>query len=287
MNEEHTTSSDNFNHIVDLHDNDITLKDIQYISLNLKTRIQYETEFNQNVYSDVLLYLTHKIFPENEARRIWFNVLYHRKNLISQLARDPGIIVATLDYLTNLEKKLYEPKIIEKDKSDYILSSTLIDNLTNLFIRNVFDVILEKEYDLAVRQNLPISLLMIDLDNFKQINDLYGHTEGDYVLKQIGNIVNHSIRKMDIAARYGGEEIVIIMPNTEVLSAFKVAEIIRKKIEQSQFSSYKITISAGVSEIESRDDNCRDLVIRADKALYYAKNHGKNTVVIFDEEIIE
>jgi len=280
---------DSFTDIVDLHGNEITLKDIDYISKDLKTKMQYETEFSNNLYSNIFLYLTHKIFSEDEAKQLWVNVLNHRKNLIEALSRDPGIVVSCLDYMTNYEPILKDAKIIEKGKSDYILSSTLIDNLTNLYIRNVFDVVLDKEYNLSVRKELPMSVLMIDIDNFKNVNDIYGHSEGDQVLRQIGNIINLSIRSMDFAARYGGEEFIIIMPNTSMLFACKVGELIRKRVFDKYYGDRAVSISVGVSELDTTVRNCSELIIRADKALYYAKKQGKNQVARYcaDMEIQE
>lgn len=88
-------------------------------------------------------------------------------------------------------------------KSDYILSSTLIDNLTNLYSRNVFTIVLEKEFDLAIWESFPMSVLLMDIDDIKQVNDKYGHAEGDRILRQVRNVINLSIRSVDFAARYG------------------------------------------------------------------------------------
>lgn len=270
--------------IVDLRDNLITLGDIEYISLDLKTKIQYEAEFSKNLYSNVILYLTHRTFSEQDARQLWINIMIHRSHLTGLLGRDPGIVVSCLDYMTNLEMLLKEPKIIEKGKSDYILSSTLIDNLTNLYIRNVFTVVLEKEFDLAVRESLPMSVLLLDIDDFKRINDQYGHAEGDRVLRQIGTVINLSIRSMDFAARYGGEEMVIILPNTEIYFAMKIAENIRLRIYNLIFDQFCVSISIGVSEIDESVAHAGDLIERADQALYMAKQQGKNQVVQYSAD---
>lgn len=269
----------NFIDIVDLHDNLITHKEIEFISHDLKTKIQFESRFRKNLYSNIILYLTHKMFSEKEAKRLWTNILAHRKKITKLLSRDPGILVSCLDYMSNYEILLKDPKIIEKGKSDYILSSTLIDNLTNLYIRNVFTVVLEKQFDISIREGLPLSLLLIDVDDFKRVNDQFGHAEGDCVLRQIGNVINISIRNMDFAARYGGEEMVVILPNTTIEFAMKIGEVIRKRVSNLEFGEFNISISIGASEIDSEIFSGDELVKCADKALYSAKNQGKNRVV--------
>lgn len=272
-----------FVNIVDLHDNLMTLHDIEYISKDLKTKLQYESEFEKNLYSNIILYLTHKTFNEKVARQLWRNILAHRNILIELLSRDPGIVVSCLDYMSNIESVLKEPKIIEKSKSDYILSSTLIDNLTNLYIRNVFAVVLDKEFALSIREELPLSVLLMDIDDFKKINDKYGHAEGDHVLRQIGNIVNLSIRTMDFAARYGGEEIVVLLPNTTIAHAVKIGELIRERVFNLDLKDFTVTISIGASEIDEAVNDGTELVVKADQALYYAKKHGKNRVVGYSD----
>lgn len=276
-----------FTHIVDLFDNEITLNDIEYISKDLKTKLQYEKEFNRNLYSNILLYLTHSVFSESEAKRHWTNILEHRKNLLYHLNRDPGIIVACLDYMTNIAHLLSEPKIIEKGKSDFIVSTTLIDKLTNLYIRNVFDVVLDKEYSLAMRELIPLSLLMIDIDDFKYVNDTFGHAEGDQALRQIGNIINLSIRNMDFASRFGGEELAIIMPNTSLIHAMKVAELIRSRINELEIQGHCLSVSIGVSELAFSSTHYVDLIKESDLALYFAKKSGKNQVVGYTDSLNE
>lgn len=269
--------------IVDLQDNIITFEDIDYISKDLKTSLQYKSEFSSDLYPDILLYITHKIFSKEEAVKVWMNIVHHRTKLKEQLERDPGVLVACLDYMTNIEPMLDEPKIIEKGKSDYIIATTLIDKLTNLYIRNVFDIVLIKEYSLALRSGLPLSLIMIDIDDFKKINDMYGHMEGDRVLKSIGRIINSNIRVMDFAARFGGEELVLILANTDIKMASKLAEIIRQKVEKINILPSKVTISMGVSYNGPLTKDVKDLILLADKALYYSKEHGKNMVAIHSE----
>lgn len=271
-----------FVELVELSDVTISLEEIEKISVNLKTKMAYEEKFEDHLYSNIILYLTHKTFGEKEAKQLWINVLNHQKYLKAVLYRDPGIVVSCLDYMSNFEKIIVEPKIIEKGRSDFILSSTLIDNLTNLYIRNVFTVVLEKEMELSKRELLPLSILLMDVDDFKDINDTYGHAEGDRVLRQIGNIINLSIRNMDFAARYGGEELIVIMPNTSMKFAIKVGNIIRERISSYRFGDYKITVSGGVSQMGIKIKDGEELIKQADQALYLAKSLGKDKIIGFE-----
>lgn len=118
----------------------------------------------------------------------------------------------------------------------------------SLYTRDVFDVTLEHELEEALQCHTPLCLLMIDIDDFKRINDTYGHLTGDHVLQKIGRTINKSIRDVDLAARYGGEELAIIMP-TEVDKAIHVAKRIRQRIAELIFKDFQVTVSIGVSKI--------------------------------------
>jgi len=273
------------NDIVDIDKNKITLEDIEFISRDEMSQNEYIIKFNDEIYSDIFLRLTHRYFSDEVARLFWLRVLNHRDELIIRLKRDPGLIVSCLDYLTNIENILVDATIIEEGKSQYIITTNLIDNMTSLFIRSVFDVFIKKEKDFSVRTKTPLALMMIDLDDFKEVNDNFGHQAGDNVLSVIGGLILESIRKMDIACRYGGEELAVIMPNTDLSSSKIIAERIRKKIEEYEFDGFKVTASIGLSIFDSHANNTTDLVYLADIALYKAKMNGKNRVVTSREKL--
>lgn len=275
----------NMGDIIDLSDNTISLNDVEYISEDNKSSSQYVTEYDDNIYTNVFLTLTHKFFKEIDAKQLWDKVLNHRSKLTKQLSRDPGIVVACLDYLTNIENILSDATIIEEGKSQYIIKTNLFDKLTNLFIRAVFDVILEKEFSLCERSGISMAVLMLDIDDFKLVNDSYGHVKGDEVLKMIGSLVNLSVRSMDIATRYGGEEIAIIMPNTSKGTAIRIGERIRTKIYEENFSGCRVTVSIGISCYDKNCKSSSELLSKADKALFYAKSSGKNKVVFYSKDI--
>ena len=159
------------------------------------------------------------------------------------------------------------------------------DGLTRIYNRQSFDERLVYEIKRRARYRHDLSLLMVDLDHFKSVNDTYGHKAGDMVLRKVGEILTSVFRTTDLCARYGGEEFVVLLPHTSEEAAWKLAERVRTAIEGCSFhfdgKDFAITASIGVASVEgsslTTDD---DLVIKADKALYQAKNNGRNMVVV-------
>jgi diguanylate cyclase (GGDEF)-like protein len=162
---------------------------------------------------------------------------------------------------------------------------SMLDQLTNMPNRRSFDERLHIEWNRAIREQVPISLLMLDIDRFKNYNDTYGHQQGDIVLQSVAKILlNSSRRSSDFAARWGGEEFVILLSNTPLTNAVEVAKTIRVNIENEVIpctgnSTTKVTVSIGVNtQIPARDSSSDTLISAADKALYAAKAAGRNLV---------
>jgi diguanylate cyclase (GGDEF)-like protein len=159
---------------------------------------------------------------------------------------------------------------------------SLTDGLTGLYNHRYFQEQLEVEVKRAQRYDLNLSLIMIDLDHFKEFNDTYGHLEGDNLLRKISQILKSSLRETDFVARYGGEEFAIILPETNKQGASIAAERIRKTVNEQTFGEggVKMTISLGVASYP--DDAClrADLIKRADEALYRAKREGRNRICL-------
>jgi len=160
----------------------------------------------------------------------------------------------------------------------------ITDGLTQLHIHRYFDQRLHDEFVRARRKGHEVSVIMSDIDHFKKFNDTYGHQVGDVVLIHSAKIFQNSVREMDITARYGGEEYVVILPETGLEEATKVAERIRKNIEEYEFPGpeeapkLKVTVSLGVATFPSHAESESDLVKMADSAMYYSKEHGRNKV---------
>jgi len=179
----------------------------------------------------------------------------------------------------HLRLKLLRQELLETNRHLAELSTT--DALTGLRNRRRFDEALELEIVRATRYDVPLSLAMVDLDHFKQVNDTYGHPVGDRVLAGVGNILQSIVRTSDVAARYGGEELAIILPHTSVGSALVLGERVRSAIESARFddADMRVTASIGVSCLASlTEKTARALVMSADAAVYAAKDAGRNAV---------
>lgn len=166
---------------------------------------------------------------------------------------------------------------LQQLRKDLLTYKAHYDSLTNTYNRNKFNEVFKEEREDALRYNRPLSLLVIDIDNFKKINDSYGHTMGDVVLIELVKVIRNSIRKEDFFARWGGEEFVILLANTPLENAKKAAEHLRKTIEKTDIMNLKVTMSVGVSQL-SINDTQETLFKRCDEALYMAKKEGKNRV---------
>ena len=166
---------------------------------------------------------------------------------------------------------------------------SVTDGLTGLYNRRHFEYNLEREFLRAKRYKNQLSMAILDIDFFKSVNDNYGHQYGDYVLKEVSNLMKQSFRKTDMIYRYGGEEIAIILPETSAENAGIPVERLREKIAQHKFSyngiDISLTVSVGIAEMEESYYYPSELVEVADKALYHAKQTGRNKVVIYDEQL--
>jgi two-component system, cell cycle response regulator len=167
-----------------------------------------------------------------------------------------------------------------QEKSNLLEYQASHDKLTGLYNRNKFDEIFGKELRRSQRYEYDLSLIIFDIDDFKKVNDKFGHQIGDEVLIEISKIVLLNVREHDLVVRWGGEEFLVLLPNTKLEGAVSVAQKIKEVIYSTQLSSKKlnITSSFGVSTLR-KDDLEKDIIARADKALYDAKETGKNKVI--------
>ncbi|MEA2072832.1 MAG: GGDEF domain-containing protein [Campylobacterota bacterium] len=156
--------------------------------------------------------------------------------------------------------------------------------MTKLYNRRYFSEISTTILELSIRHQKPLSLMMIDIDKFKNINDTYGHHIGDIVIISLANTLKELSRKSDIVCRFGGEEFLILLPETDIVGADAIAEKIRKSVEETlvdieEEQRLKYTISTGISEVKIKEEtNLEETIQRADKALYKAKEGGRNRV---------
>ena len=162
----------------------------------------------------------------------------------------------------------------------------ITDSLTELFNRRHFGNTIEKEFNRTIRYQSPTSCLMIDIDYFKKINDEYGHRAGDLVLKEIAKIIKSCIREIDTVARWGGEEFIVLLPETKQENALQSAKRILEAISNHQFSGIpgKITVSIGLASVpEASIDTADKLIHTSDLALYEAKDKGRNRIEVAQE----
>lgn len=191
-------------------------------------------------------------------------------------------LIRMKDLKDELEEKNKQLEIINKKLEE--LSVT--DALTGLYNRRYFLERLNSEFSRSKRYNICISLLMLDLDHFKRVNDTYGHQKGDDVLRKTSKILKRNCRAHDIVARFGGEEFIMLLCQTDPDGAFIAAERIRKDVEDYRFTweggaPFKATISIGISSCpDIKINNMNDLIRIADTSLYEAKKQGRNRVVV-------
>jgi diguanylate cyclase (GGDEF)-like protein len=155
----------------------------------------------------------------------------------------------------------------------------LTDGLTGCYNRRWFDLQLDRDLHLATRMRHPVSLVMIDLDNFKRINDQAGHETGDIALRMLATALRNELRAVDTAVRFGGDEFAVILPQASIDGGLLVAKRLRNRIEQIEIPGYDgMTASFGVATFPTHATCRDDLLIAADRALYYSKNVGRNCV---------
>lgn len=176
-----------------------------------------------------------------------------------------------------------------QELTDSLAEMSNLDGLTNIYNRRYLEENLAKEFDRSKRYGEPLSLILMDIDHFKDINDQHGHLAGDEVLRQTVQRLKASIRNADILGRYGGEEFVAILPSTNLQGAQILAERLREKIAgtpiQSNTEALTVSISIGITTIHENIDHYEKLLNEADIALYSSKNQGRNQVTAFNASL--
>jgi diguanylate cyclase (GGDEF)-like protein len=252
-------------------DRNLNAREINIVERLYKTR-------QEHFYCDILYALTYKSFSPIQSKAIWENILEHRKNLKSALKRDVGLSVATHDYLENINKSLSYCTIIEEQKLNHLTKVATKDGLTGLFDQASFKRKLNEYLEEKLQTESDLSLIMFDLDNFKKVNDNFGHPEGDRVLKEVATILQLCARREDLVARYGGEEFAIIIPQTNYENAQQVGERIRQRVEDFfKERKYSVTLSMGLYHLLPKSYlGSLELIEKADQLMYVSKTTGKN-----------
>ena len=213
-------------------------------------------------------------FPDISPQGEWLSFT------AASIKDDDGNITGAIETLVNISEAKRNQQALEESEERYKQLS-ITDVLTGLYNKRLFTEQLTNELDRCRRYGMHASLCLIDLDNFKSMNDTYGHLFGDQILAEFGSIAKSNLRYSDSAYRYGGEEFAIILPNTDLPGAQRLAERVRKHLSSHIFhptsdEKIHITASLGVTSISPSDQTINNIIKRADIALYKAKQGGKN-----------
>ncbi len=227
-------------------------------------------------------------YPSDMKDRKWIGEIQDlepQRRIIALRSLDGESIHAYMVDITYAKKTdhtiitLSEITKIEEERASY-RKRMYIDDLTQIYNRAMFDKQIDNEVKKSLREGQGLSMILLDIDHFKQVNDHYGHLAGDQVLKGIGRLVKKSIRNHDFFARWGGEEFALLLPNTELEGAMKLAENLRKNIGSHRFpEGIFVSCSFGVASVREKGEKC--LFRKADEALYEAKVQGRNRVVAY------
>ncbi|HVH69080.1 MAG TPA: GGDEF domain-containing protein [Gemmatimonadales bacterium] len=218
----------------------------------------------------------------------------HRVELETRLARDPGQLVAALDYLLNISHELVAPAVVEQEVLAVLERRSITDPLTGLFNRFHFEATLTREVARSARHPTELSLLLLDVDQLKAVNDRWGHHAGDRVLRRVAAAIRQSARSSDVTCRYGGDEFAIILPNTDAQGARAAAERICALVGAALPDagggtdvSLAVTVSGGLAQLPptAGEQSEVELVVAADEALYLAKRSGRNCVITAGQHV--
>jgi diguanylate cyclase (GGDEF)-like protein len=231
-------------------------------------------------FSDLLYSITHQYFPPEAAEKLWAEILKHKAALSKVLGRNVRIAVATLDYLSNITANMDSATLVGEANIEEIINLSFRDGLTGLFNHTYFYQQIDFEVKRYLRYGAIVSLILIDIDDFKLVNDTFGHREGDRILATMGKTFFLTERDSDICCRYGGEEFAVILPLTDIQEAAVIADRLNSELQETLPDGSTVTVSIGVATCGDGTKTYRDIVERADEALYQAKRSGKNRVEV-------
>lgn len=229
-------------------------------------------------HSDLLFVLTQKYFAPAQAKIIWNEIIDHKKVLYRSNGRNVGVFVAALDYLSNIRRLIDPPTLFPSQKFASVAEFALRDGLTGLFVHSTVMTKLESELKRWNRYGDTSCIMMLDIDDFKKVNDTYGHQMGDAVLEKTAYEISRTTRETDIVGRYGGEEFLVVLPRTSIDEAIGIGDRIRVNVRNVSVCSIRVTISIGISAFPRHGKTSTVLIRSADQALNLSKRFGKNRV---------
>jgi len=237
----------------------------------------------RGTYRVILHILTHLELDQREAADCWREIIALHQEMSAALKRPVSLRTAICDYFCSVHKSLKNPKVVEIHIFETTLKNSKYDGLTGLLNRLTLEEMISREINRARRHTEKLSMIFFDLDNFKQVNDCFGHQAGDAFLKQVAAVIQSEKRLEDMAGRYGGEEMLLLLPETHKKNAAAIGERIRSRVEKTviqwQRSPIRATVSGGLSVFPDEARDAASLVRQADEALQRAKAAGKNRIV--------
>jgi diguanylate cyclase (GGDEF)-like protein len=231
-------------------------------------------------FSDLLYTITHQYYLPEDAEDLWAAILQHKTELSNTVGRNVRIVVAVLDYMSNITDNIDSAMLVSEKHIEEIVGLSLRDGLTGLFNHTYFYQQVDQEVKRFVRYGTPVSLVLIDIDGFKEVNDTYGHREGDRVLAAMGRTLMYLARDSDICCRYGGEEFAVILPLIDIHEVGVIANRMRVELAEEMSNGRTVTVSIGAASCGEKTETFQSLVEKADVALYESKRSGKNRVVV-------
>jgi diguanylate cyclase (GGDEF)-like protein len=258
--------------------------------LTLLSELNDLVDKHGNIACQVIFQVTADLHVNRDEAMVYWEKFYQHSSWLHEKVGRPLPLVATIcDYLSlNINHLNHKAKLTTHEHFNSLVNHSTVDHLTGLFNRNCFNDILKHLLALTQREDTELSLVFLDLDDFKLVNDKFGHQMGDFVLNKFGKLLSNSIRQSDIALRYGGEEFVILMPNTDRKEAMILSNRIRLKVKSMPFiengTNLHMSISGGLAVYPTHAKTADELVYSADNALYQAKGAGKNNIKVFKNE---
>lgn len=259
--------------------------DVQALDREL---VEMAVTFGARAWATALGILCRLDLSPREARRHWKAVVAHTSALARALGRPVDYRIALADYFVAIEPRYQHPVVVDQRTLEDTETGSVQDWLTGLYNYRFLEHALPRELHQARRIGYPLAAVFLDVDDFKAYNDRFGHAAGNDVLLAVADTVRGSIRESDLACRYGGEELVVVLPDTDRFGAFTVARRIIERLAalaiSTPASAGVVTLSAGVAAFPADADQATELLRAADAALYRAKASGKNRVELYSTE---
>ncbi|MFQ5720114.1 MAG: diguanylate cyclase [Acidobacteriota bacterium] len=248
-----------------------------------------QERFGPATHSELLALLCNLRFAPDEAAGHWDGIVALAASMRARLGEPVSLPVAVVSYFVEVNRQIEHPVLVELKVLEKTRASVYRDELTGLYNYRYFQEFLQREVRRGERFHPPLSLAMVDIDDFKQFNDQHGHEAGNTALATIATVLDDCLRKVDVAARYGGEEFALVLPSTTKESAYRVCERARDAIDSRAFrvgeeETADLTVSIGVATFPADARAAGELVRRADSAMYAAKARGKNCVRLYGQD---